>query len=105
MDYGDESHDEPMSKDMLKDICDSSQSHPNIDRIEARYKICEHIKQRQSEWKGKLKATQNMSKCPYKVFKTVVKDILQDYYHWVNLVYKFPISFQNPEIFLKLPKV
>ena len=34
MDYGNESYDEPMSTEMLEDICDRSQSHPNVNRIE-----------------------------------------------------------------------
>ena len=32
MDYGDESDDDPMSMDMLEDIRDRGQSHPNINR-------------------------------------------------------------------------
>ena len=60
IDSGDESDDEPTSKKMLEDICYSSQSHLNINRIEAHYKICDNIKQRQSERKGSLKTTSNM---------------------------------------------
>ena len=45
MDSGDESDDEPMSTDMLYDIHDGSQSHPNVHRREARYKIRDRIKQ------------------------------------------------------------
>ena len=104
MDYGDESDDEPMYTEMLEEIFDGSQSHPKVNRREARYKIRDLIKQRQSEWKGALKAMQNMGKGLHKVFRTVVKDILQGYHLWVNLVQKFHISFQNPESFLKLPK-
>ena len=63
---------------MLEDICDRIQSHPNINRREAHYKICDRIKQRQSEWKGLLKATQNMGKGLHNVFKTIVKYISQD---------------------------
>ena len=44
MDSGDESEDEPMSREMLEDICDGSQSHPSFNRIEARYKIRDRIK-------------------------------------------------------------
>ena len=75
--YVDESDDEPMSTETLEDIRDGSQSHPNVNRIEARYKIRDRIKQGQSEWKGALKATQNMGRGLHKVFKTVVKYILQ----------------------------
>ena len=67
-----------MSKEMLEDIRDWSQSHPNINRREARYKIQDHIKQRQSEWKGYLKDMQKMGKGLQKVFKTVVKEMSQD---------------------------
>ena len=49
MSSGDESNAEPMSTDMLEDIRDIRQSHPSINRREARYKIRDHIKQRQSE--------------------------------------------------------
>ena len=48
MDYGDESDDENMSTKMLEDIRDGSQSHPNVNRREARYKIRDRIKKRQS---------------------------------------------------------
>ena len=44
MDSGDESEDEPMYMDMLEDICDGSQSHPSLNRREARYNICDCIK-------------------------------------------------------------
>ena len=54
---GDESDAEPMSTGILKGICDGSQSHPIINRREARYKIRDHIKQFQAEWKGELLST------------------------------------------------
>ena len=44
MSSGDESDAEPISMEMLEDICDVSQSHPNINRREARYRIHDHIK-------------------------------------------------------------
>ena len=51
MDYGDESDNEPVSMDMLEDIRDGSQSHPNIHRREERYKIHDRINQ--YNWNGK----------------------------------------------------
>ena len=63
---------------MLKDISDKSQTHTNINRREARYKIRDRIRQRQSEWKGALKATRSMGKVLHKLFSTVVKDISQE---------------------------
>ena len=49
MDSGDESDDDPMSTEMLEYIRDRSQSHPNVNKREARYKIRDRIKQRQLE--------------------------------------------------------
>ena len=56
MDSGDESDDDPISTEILEDILDGSQSYRNINRREARYKICDRIKN-------------------HKVFNTVVKEI------------------------------
>ena len=75
MDSANESDHDPIPTKFLEDIHDGSQSHPNVNRIEARYKLRDCINQRQLEWKGALKATQNMGKGLYKVFKTVVKEI------------------------------
>ena len=63
---------------MLHDICDGSQTHTNVNKREAHYKIRDHVKQRQSEWKGSLKSTQSMGDGLHKVFSTVVKDISQE---------------------------
>ena len=48
MDSGDESDHDLISTDVLEDIRDGSQSHPNFNKIEARYKIRDRIRQRQS---------------------------------------------------------
>ena len=73
--YGDESHHDIISMKILEDICDGSQTNPNVNRREARYKIRDRIRQRKPEWKGALKATQITGKGLHKVFSTVVKDI------------------------------
>ena len=75
---GDESYHDLISTYMLEDICDRSQTHPNVNRREARYKIRDCIRQRQSEWKRALKSTQSMGKGLHKVFSTVVKEISQE---------------------------
>ena len=54
MDYGDESDHDLIFTVMLEDIRDGSQSHPNINQREARYKIRDCIRQIQLEWKGAL---------------------------------------------------
>ena len=75
--YGDESDHDLISIKMLEDIRDGSQTHPNVKRREAHYKIRDRIRQRQSEWKGALKATRSMGEGLQKLFSAVVKEILQ----------------------------
>ena len=48
MNTGDESDHDLISTEILEYICDGSQTHPNVNRIEARYKICDCIRQRQA---------------------------------------------------------
>ena len=55
--YDDESDHDIISKEMLEDIRDGSQTHPNVNKREASYKIHDRIRQKQLEWKGALKAT------------------------------------------------
>ena len=62
MSSSDESDAEPMSTVMLGGIRDSSQSHPSVNRREARYKIRYHIKTIQEECKVALLSTINMGK-------------------------------------------
>ena len=66
MSLGDESDDEPMSTDMLKEFFDGSKYHPSINTREACYRIRDHIKQRRAECKGSL------------LFKAVVNEISQE---------------------------
>ena len=49
MDSSNESDDELMPTKLLEDICDGSKSHLIVNRREARYKICDQIKQSQTE--------------------------------------------------------
>ena len=44
---GDESDHDLISTDMIEDIRGGSQTHPNVNRIEARYKIRDCIRQGQ----------------------------------------------------------
>ena len=78
LDSSDESDNESFSTEMVEDIRDRSQSHPDVNRIESRYKILDRIKQRQTEWKGALKAMRHMGKGSHKAFKTFVKEISQE---------------------------
>ena len=54
---GDESDHDLISMEMLEDICDGSQTHPNVNKREACYKIRERVRKKKSQWKGALKAT------------------------------------------------
>ena len=76
--YGDESDHDLISTDMLEYIRDGSHTHMNVNRREAHSKIRDHIRQRQLEWKGELKATRSTGKVLHKVFSTVVKEISQE---------------------------
>ena len=48
---GDESDHDLISTEMLEDIRDGNHTHLSVNRREARYKICDRIRQRQ--WNGK----------------------------------------------------
>ena len=67
-----------ISTETLEDICDGSQTHTTVNKMEARCKIRDSIKQRQSEWKGALKSTHKMVNGLHKVFSTIVKNISQE---------------------------
>ena len=56
MNSGDDSNHDFISTEMLEDICDGSQTHQNVNRREAHYKIRDFIRQRQPERKGASKA-------------------------------------------------
>ena len=57
MNSGDESDNDLIYTEMLEDIRDGIQTHPNVNRRETRYKIRDCIRQRQLEQKGALQAT------------------------------------------------
>ena len=78
LDLNEKSDDDHISTETLHDICDGSQTHANVDKREARRKICDRMKQRQLEWKGALRATYNMGKGLHKVFSTIVLEISQE---------------------------
>ena len=67
-----------ISTEMLEDIRDGTQTHPNVNKREARYKIRDRVRQKESQRRGALKDTRNMGKGLHKLFRTIVKDILQE---------------------------
>ena len=64
--------DDLISTETLHDIRDRNQTHPKIDKKEARMAIHDRIKQKKPQWKGELKATHKMGKVLHKVFSTIV---------------------------------
>ena len=78
LDSNEQSDHDLISTEMLEDICDGSQTHPNVDKREARYKIRDHIRRKELKWKGSLKTMQSMGKGLHKVFSTIVKEISQE---------------------------
>ena len=68
-----------ISTETLHDIRDGNQTHPNIDKREARLKIHYRIKQKKLGCTVALRATHNMAKGLYKVFSTIIKEITQEF--------------------------
>ena len=62
----------------LHDIRDGNQTHPRIDKREARLEIRDRIKQNKSQWKGALRATHKMGKGLHRIFSTIVSEISQE---------------------------
>ena len=62
LNFNENSDQDLLSTEMLEDIRDGSQTHPNVNKREAHYKIRDCIRQSQPEWKGALKAARNMGK-------------------------------------------
>ena len=60
--------DEPISTDILEEICDDSKSHLSVNRKEAHYRIHDLIKRRHTEWKEALLSMKNMGKGLQKLF-------------------------------------
>ena len=70
--------DDLIGTETLHDIRDGNQTHPKIDKREARLEIRDRIKQKKSEWKGVLRATQKIRKGLHRVFSTIVSEISQE---------------------------
>ena len=70
--------DNLISTKTLHDIRDGNQTHPKIDKREARLAIHDRIKQKKLQWKGELRATHKMGKGLHRVFSTIVSEILQE---------------------------
>ena len=50
IDSNEQSDHDLISTEMLEDIRDVSQTHPNVNKREARYKICDCVRQKESQW-------------------------------------------------------
>ena len=67
-----------ISTELLQDIRDGNQTHPEINKREARMAICDRIQQKKLQWKGAIRAMHNMGKGLHKVFSTIVSEISQE---------------------------
>ena len=70
--------DDLISTETLHDIRDGNQTHPKINKREARMTIRDRIKQKKLQWKGALRATHKMGKGLYILFSTIVSEISQE---------------------------
>ena len=59
--------DDLISSETLHDIRDGNQTHPKIDKREARIVIHDRIKQKKLQWKGALRATHKIGKGLHRV--------------------------------------
>ena len=78
LDKTEEFDDDLISTETLHDIRDGNQTHPKINKREARMVIRDLIQLKKSEWKGALRATHKMGKCLHRVFSTIVSEISQE---------------------------
>ena len=67
--------DDLISTETLHDIRDGNQTHPKIDKREARMAIRDRIKQKKLQRKGALRATHKMGKDLHRFFSTIVSEM------------------------------
>ena len=70
--------DDLISTETLHDISDGNQTHPSIDKREARLEIRDRVKQKKLQWKGALRATHKVGKGLHRGFIIIVSEILQE---------------------------
>ena len=105
MNFSDNSDHDLISTERLEDIRGKIQTHPNVNIREDHYKIRDCIRQRQSEYKGALKALRSMGKGLHKVFSTIVKDISQDLTPLGEYGSEFPHFIPEPRKFAEVKKL
>ena len=71
--------DDLISTETLHDIRDGNQTHPKINKREARMAIRDRIKQKKLQCKGALRAMHRMGKCLHIFFSTIVSEIYQEF--------------------------
>ena len=71
--------DDLISTEALHDIRDGNQTHPKIDKREARLAIHDRILKKKSQWKGALRATHKMGKVLHRLFSTIISEISQEF--------------------------
>ena len=93
----DESDAETISKDILEDIRDRSQSHPSINMREAHYNIHDIFDQRRVGLKRVLLLTRTYVQVYTRYLRTWLIIFCKLYQFLVNLAHNFLTAFQNLE--------
>ena len=75
LDSNEQSDHDIIYTEMLEDICDGSQTHPNVNKRESSYKIRDSVRQKELQLRGALKAARSMVKGLHMVFSTIVNEI------------------------------
>ena len=94
-----------ISTETLHDIFDGNQTHPSMDKREARLEIRDRIKQKKQQQKGALRATHKMGKGLHKVFRTIVLEILQELTNFGKSSSEFSHFIAEPRNFAEVTKL
>ena len=105
LDEKEKSDDNLISTETLHDNRDGNQTHPKIDKREARMAIRDRIKQNKSEWKGALRAMHKMGKGLHGVFSTIVSEILQALTNFGETGSEVSHSIPEPRNFSEVTKL
>ena len=97
--------DDLISTETLHDIRDGNQTHPKIDKREARLAIRDRIKQNKSQREGALRATHKMGKGLHRVFSTIVSEISQELANFGETGSEVSHFIPEPRNFAELKKL
>ena len=97
--------DDVISTETLHDIRDGNQTHPKINKREARMAIRDRMKQKKFQWKGALRATHNMRKGLHRFFSTIVSEIPQELTNFGETGSEVPHFIPEPRNFAEVTRL